>query len=531
MTISNNAILPQRVGGASINIEDELVTYMRSLARTSNRKIEAVLSWYGLRGGKRLTLEEIGDQLGVTRARAQQMINGAFRTAILAEPLPVLAAVSQLLSEQQCIRGDELLRLLSANGITWPGSMDGLLVLLHEANLCTGVGLYTASFQSTTRGVVAEPASLYLGRERFVEMLRRCFKEASDLPGQLGIANLRDLAARSNWPPDSERVVRSAIKASGVTWFDEQGEDFWYVFETRSNTLFSLLAKVFAVIDAAEISQLGPVLSNALRKRSQAYEYPSVPVIESYLRNSVYLIRHEEIVTWAGREAQDGTSHQLAPIERDTVQFLSAVPYTTYPALKEHLQGKGYGDPAIVKATMSSALVQVDRSAGRQNYLYRLVPAAHMPVIDQNAARYAQFLAKLGELLEHGTDEEVEGTRRKEQGLLQDWLFAGKKEQCCAMCGRTFSVGALVTAHKKRRADCVAAERLDPHIVMPLCTFGCDYLYERGYVYFDGFEMVANQDMTAATADWEAAQALAGRSLHSSFRAGGPKYLRGKPAA
>jgi hypothetical protein len=44
MTISNNAVLPQRVGGASINIEDELVTYMRSLARTSNRKIEAVLS-------------------------------------------------------------------------------------------------------------------------------------------------------------------------------------------------------------------------------------------------------------------------------------------------------------------------------------------------------------------------------------------------------------------------------------------------------------------------------------------------------
>lgn len=530
MTISDNSILPQHVGSPSINIEDELVTYMRSLAGTSDRKIAAVLSWYGLRGGKRLTLEEIGDQLGVTRARAQQVINGAFRTAISAEPLPVLAAVSQLLDKQQCIRGDELLRLLSANSITWPGRIDGLLLLLHEANLCKGLGLYTPTFQSTTRSVVAEPTSLYLGREPFVETLRRCYKDASDLPGQLGIANLRELAASSNWPPDSERIVRGAIKASGVAWFDEKGEDFWYVFETRSNTLFGLLAKVFAAIGAAEISQLGPVLSNALHKRTHAYEYPSVPVIESYLRNSVYLIRHEEIVTWAGREAQDGTSHQLSPIERDTVQFLSAVPYTTYPALKGHLQGKGYGEPAIVKATMSSALVQVDRSAGRQNYLYRLVPAAQMPAIDQNAARYKQFLAKLGELLEHGTDEEVEGTRRKEHGLLQDWLFAGKKEQCCAMCGRTFSVGALVTAHKKRRADCVAAERLDPHIVMPLCTFGCDYLYERGYVYFDDFTIVANQDMAAATADWEAAQALAGRSLHSLFRAGGPKYLHGKPA-
>ena len=531
MTISDDIILPQHVDSATINIEDELVIYMRSLGVTCDRKIAAVLSWYGLQGGKRLTFEEIGDKLGVTRARAQHIINSAFRTAISAKPLPVLAAVSKLLDEQQCIRGDELLRLLSAEGITWSGSVDGLLFLLHDAIHCTELGLYTQTFQRTTRSVAAEPTSLYLGRERFVETLRRCYKEATDLPGQLGIANLRELAARSNWPSDSERIVRGAIKASGVAWFNDKGEDFWYVFENRSNTLFGLLTKVFTAISAAEISQLGPVLSNAFRRRSHDYEYPSVSVIESYLRNSVYLIRHEDIVTWAGRKAQDGTSHQLSLIERDTVKFLSSVPYTTFPALKEYLKGKGHGDAAIIKATMNSPLVHVDRSGGRQYYLYRLVPAVQMPSIDQNAARYKQFLSKLGELLEDGTDEEVEATRRKEQQLLQDWLFAGKKEQCCAMCGRTFSVNALVTAHKKRRADCVAAERLDPYIVMPLCTFGCDYLYERGYVYFDDFTIVANLDMAAATADWEAAQALAGQSLHSLFRAGGPKYLRGKPVA
>lgn len=163
---------------------------------------------------------------------------------------------------------------------------------------------------------------------------------------------------------------------------------------------------------------------------------------------------------------------------------------------------------------MNSPLVLVDKSAGRQNYVYRLVPSAPALPMHPQALRYEQHLGRLTSLQEEGTDEENQGFRRKEQSILQDWFFSGKKTECCAMCGRLFSIHSLVTANKKRRADCVPAERLDPHIVSPLCTFGCDFLYERGYVYFDGFEMVANTGLAAATADWAAGQALAGRLLH-----------------
>jgi hypothetical protein len=65
--------------------------------------------------------------------------------------------------------------------------------------------------------------------------------------------------------------------------------------------------------------------------------------------------------------------------------------------------------------------------------------------------------------------------------------------------------------------------------VMPLCTFGCDFLYERGYVYFQGFTMLANRDLAASTADFEQAQALQGRPLQEKWWAGGARYLREKP--
>lgn len=518
-----------------ISIEDELVNYMRSFAKNvPESRIQVVLAWYGLRGRQRLTLEEIGAEMSFTRARAAQVLDRTFRYRIVDKPLSILCQVADLLDAQHCIRGDEFLQLLALHGIVWrsSNSLQGLLVLLQEAKLSKEMGLYTSQFNPAPRST-SEPASLFFTRQEESQVLKASLKEAADLPGPLGIANLRELAKRSHWTVMRERAVRGAIKASAFTWFEEQGEDFWYLFENRSNTLMGFFGKVFSVIEAADVSQLAPVLANAFRARSHDYDYPSASMIEAYMRDSIHLKREGNTVTLVrGQDgAQDGARPSLLDIERDIVDFLSKVPQTSYPALKQFLLAKGYSEPAIIKYTMTSPLVQVDKSAGRQNYVYRLVPAALALPINPQALRYEQYLGRLRSLLEEGTDEETEGSRRKEQEILQDWLFSGKKIECCAMCGRLFSIRSLVTAHKKRRADCVPAERLDPYIVMPLCTFGCDFLYERGYVYFDGFEMVANPDLAAPTADWDAAQALAGRVLHESFRAGGQRYLRGKPSS
>lgn len=42
----------------------------------------------------------------------------------------------------------------------------------------------------------------------------------------------------------------------------------------------------------------------------------------------------------------------------------------------------------------------------------------------------------------------------------------------------------LVTAHIKKRSECNKQEKLDyKNIVMPMYKFGCDDLYEKGYIY------------------------------------------------
>ena len=102
------------------------------------------------------------------------------------------------------------------------------------------------------------------------------------------------------------------------------------------------------------------------------------------------------------------------------------------------------------------------------------------------------------------------------------WLFEGKETETCALCGRQFAVVALVTAHKKRRADCNEGERRDPHIVMPLCQFGCDYLYERQHIYVE--EGIVRRGVPLQSGGVEDAHAheLVGRQLEERWLEGNP---------
>jgi hypothetical protein len=96
--------------------------------------------------------------------------------------------------------------------------------------------------------------------------------------------------------------------------------------------------------------------------------------------------------------------------------------------------------------------------------------------------RYATFRERLRRLEDIGTSIASSTTARREQPILREWLFGDDNEAECAMCRRRFNIGTLVIAHKRKRLRCSEATRLDPYIVFPLCKFGCDYLYEEGYV-------------------------------------------------
>jgi len=113
------------------------------------------------------------------------------------------------------------------------------------------------------------------------------------------------------------------------------------------------------------------------------------------------------------------------------------------------------------------------------------------------------------------TDASVERRVRREQRLLREALGLGLGSHPCSLCGRTYPDRLLIAAHIKKRSQCTDEERIDiPAIAMIACAFGCDALFEHGYV------VVNEQGLIEAT-PWsesdrhlhEMVMALVGRSV------------------
>lgn len=80
------------------------------------------------------------------------------------------------------------------------------------------------------------------------------------------------------------------------------------------------------------------------------------------------------------------------------------------------------------------------------------------------------------------TDKKIKSFRRTEQAYLKKKLFWNKTVSECACCKKSFPISFLVTAHIKKRCACDEKERRDQNIVMPMCVFGCDELFEKWYI-------------------------------------------------
>ena len=89
--------------------------------------------------------------------------------------------------------------------------------------------------------------------------------------------------------------------------------------------------------------------------------------------------------------------------------------------------------------------------------------------------------------------------RRTEQNLLRRHLFNDSDKGNCALCSKDFPIQFLTTAHIKKRSLCNDLEKRDINIVMPACQFGCDKLYENGYVYVEKGVITPNDKIKVTT--------------------------------
>ena len=65
-----------------------------------------------------------------------------------------------------------------------------------------------------------------------------------------------------------------------------------------------------------------------------------------------------------------------------------------------------------------------------------------------------------------------------------------------------FPISLLVAAHIKQRAQCSDSEKADyRRNVMPMCMFGCDDLFERGYISVVDGAVVVSPSKAAQTTE------------------------------
>lgn len=516
-------------------IEDQLYEAIAATGRRSSASQHhaIMLDFYGFRGGDPFrTLAACGEPRGLTRERIRQ---------ILAKTLPKIGPIAvpdlrralSIFEERRFWSGTALrTRLIDAGVIGEDAVAEAVIFLLADLGLDSRHSVYDQWLRPISRTHWQTTADTMILPESLAESVRKHIKPVRTAPGQTGIVGLEEvLSHREGIDDDHVAVLRHILSLDPATWVTEYGGRTCYIVEDLDTQLFSFSEKIFRNDGWLNISTLTEICRNTLRGRMETYRYPDRGLLETYFRSSQWFECDGDRVRYLGidrsRAARSG--NLLRDIDRDIIAYLHDRPYGDFSAMRDHLVELGHGQDTVTAVISSSALVYVDRSRGRGYHRYTLVDHLIEGAISRDGedelSAYERCRRRLEALEGEATDGDTESTHRREQHILQDYLFEGRDHQHCALCGHQYGVHALIAAHKKRREHCAPAERLDPDIVMPLCLFGCDYLYEHSHVaVIDGHVRSHSADAHGA-GEREAMARLDGRPVEERWLAGKAGYF------
>ena len=455
---------------------------------TNGTKREIILHLLGFNEDAWPTLEATGIRFGgITRERVRQIVQAAKPTKQSKETLSSLYKCLEILDERPLWPVSLFLnRLVHLDLASSETNIKSIINSLEFTRISDDFALYDTNFNVFTRNSYKVDESGFVTRNNIATKLNLILNKVKKLPNRVGISS------SARWPqsipeweklePHEKVAIRENLLEDINVWsMENANEELLYLVEGADNILVNTTEKVFSVLNVVPLAQLAPSLQRALSARTipRGQKYPATETIREYVQTSRMMVLDEnENVEFIGNEVK------LNDIEVDLVAFVEENPGSNYPSIRDHLMKKGYGKPHLDKAIFTSAFLFRDESKGRRNYTYSLPREIVNPLSsrDERKERYKKFRNRMNQL--EGTDLDIptETYRRREQGILRDWLFEGISMEKCAVCGREYSVKALVAAHKKKRSKCTPAEKRDPNIVMPVCVFGCDYLYEAQHI-------------------------------------------------
>ena len=486
------------------------------------RNTELISYYYGFGDSELPTLEEVAEKFGSigTRERVRQIINHYFRDLVAPGDIPSIQMFSEILSSRAYWISSELHEAVAEHEIASRSfSVPGLLRLLRELRSDFQYEERTFTMEGASRYDIRGGSEYLIIRKQDLNSFRRIIRGAASFVGTKGLARFEDLASSNGEITIDREQGAKILRLHPNVWMRDRGDGLWYMFENRDNTLVNSGRKALTAFERCDVTRLAVSSDSALRRRVNRFRRPPIDLIEDYLRTS----RHFVSIGNTLYRADAFKAINLPPIDKDTVAYLQKGG-TRFTDASAFLQGRGHSKDNIQFALTMSPLVYVDRSAGRQSFTYHTVGAyARDNPEDSLTERYLVFRNRLAELRD--TDSASDRSARREQHILSEWLFAGKQSETCSLCGREFSVSALVTAHKKRRADCNEGERRDPNIVMPLCVFGCDFMYENNYVYVENGAIERGKTVPSSSVEQAHVDLLVGRVLETRWQLGLSSYF------
>lgn len=464
----------------------------------------------------RPTLEQLAERYpGIsTGERIRQIIDRTYSHRLPASPLPVAARVADVLMDRPLWLECEYLEKLQEHGLCGPlEHAIGLLAYLHSQGLAKDYAVRLPDLAKVKRSQGAGREERFIVSDEKARSLEKDLAVARKMPGQTGLARLP--AVKRRGARMDLGGLADLLRHSPGVWTGTHEDDLWFCFEDRENVLVNFASKTFAIGNAFPLSELAALLTNALYRRTADNDYPPPELVERWISQS----RHFNVSDGMATYTHD--AGELTEIERAIIRFARGQGPVRWPQIRDHLRAAGFGDALIASSVYHSPLLLADRSGGRGNFTFTLLSEIRNVDADR-PDRYALFLARLAAL---GTaDAEDQNPSRREQAILAAWLFDGQAEARCAICARTFARQALVVTYKKKPSRCSGTERLDPHIAFPLCTFGCNYLYEHGYIVVKNGCVAPGRRATGET-EHERVGQLVGLSVDPKWIEGSPGYF------
>ncbi|MEZ8732843.1 hypothetical protein AB6D70_19940 [Vibrio splendidus] len=511
-----------------MNIEEELLDFLHDSVRDNDNKyrdIQLILFFFGFRGEQWPTLEDaalkfdVGESDKRRSERPRQIIKDKFTSRVDISQLPVARKVSEVIDSATFITVDELSnKLVEMKLVPDKFSIKGILNLLQQLGLCGSYNIYTNMLVQASRNTIESEKKLYVLNSTEIKNIRAALKKIVVFPGLVGIAKFNSFFDKNENYKQYEGILLDILRSRSDTWISQIDDEIYYIIEERDNTLINNLEKIKNITTSVNIDTLSVVLSNAFKRRTppKGNHYPPLKMIESYLKYS----RFTEFNGTAVKLKLEATS--LNEIEQDIIEFMEGKGTVGFVGAKKYLEERGYSKPSIDKAILNSPLVYADKTL-RKSYTYTLLGSDKYETVER-LERYSLFREKLLNVCEDGTDSDTPANRRKEQHILRDWLFGDKETERCACCKNEFSIQSLVTAHKKPRSMCSFNERVDPNIVMPMCKFGCDHLYELRVIKVRNGVICTNRT-TGSEFESQYVSSILGKQLEQRWLEGNQYYF------